>query len=387
MAALPALQRAWIIAAAVLGTLLVAGSATGLVMRAVSGSEPGGAPRRTTAWVTATDDATRSASPTATPSGSASAAVVTTAGAAATEVPAFQRAATIAFRRNGSVWVADERGTQARSIAVSADGIFALSPDGLSLALVDAATGQLSVRAVSTGAAVIVGPATQALPVWSPDSAWFIYRRESDQGGELVRVSRDGQQPRVLGLGISASITPDAVWVFCVRADAGGSGRIARVPSSGGPPVLMPPDSAVLGVSEVAVDGTRVVFVEAGSGGPPSAIRSMTWAGADVRPLVARPLTATDVTLTGLRPSPDGAWLAYQESGDDGYSRILCVRVQGGEPTRLSLRYDAYVIGWSVAGTELLFAEGNTLQGETSRIMAVRPDGSGRRVVADSAGL
>lgn len=285
------------------------------------------------------------------------------------------------------MWVADERGAQVRSVAVSADGVFALSPDGLTLAVVDVVGGQLSVVTVATGAAAVVGPATQAAPVWSPDSAWIIYRRESSLGGELVRVSRDGKQPHVLGLGSSASITPDAAWVFCVRPDAGGSGRIARVPSMGGPAVPLPQNTAVIGVSEVAVGGTRVFFAGVGSSGTPPGIRSMTRTGTDLRPLVAGPLTAPEVTLAGLRPSPDGAWLAYQESGDDGYSRILCVRARGGEPVKLSLRYDAYVIGWSAAGTELLFAEGNTLQGETSRIMAVRPDGSGRRVVAEGAGL
>lgn len=389
MASLPPSPRAWLIATAVLGTVLLTGGAAGLVVQAVSRLESDGSARRPAVTVPATAIATAGVETTAARAGGASATAdaTATAGTASDTAPAVVRSATVAFRRNGAVWVADERGTRVRSVAVSAEGVYSLSPDALTLAVVDVASGQLSLMTVATGAAIAVGPAAQSPPVWSPDSTWLVYRREPNGGGELVRVTREGTQPRVLGVGSSASITPDAGWVYVVRVDVGGIGRIARISSTRGPATPVPQNPTVTGVSEAVAGTTRVFFASQGAAGTPPVIRSMTRTGADVKPLVPGPITAPDVSLTGLRLSPDGAWLAYQESGDDGYSRIQCVRTSGGDPVKLSLRYDAYLIGWSAAGAELLFAEGNTVQGETSRIMAVRPDGSGRRVVAEDAGL
>lgn len=388
LASLPPAQRALIIASGVLGALLVAGSAAGLAIRVASAPASTGSARRRTISVPPSDAATSSAPTSATPSASSStSAAGTSQGDAASATPAIKRAALVAFRRGGAVFVASERGADARSIAVSADGVFSLSPDGLALALVDIASGQLSVVTVSTGVAVVSGPAAQSAPVWSPDSTWLVYRRNADTGSELVRVAREGGPVRPLGAGSSPVITNDGAWVFAVRADATGSSRIVRIPAAGGAGAPVPGRGAAAGVSEVAVSGTRVFFASPGAGSGPPTISSMTHSGGDVRTLVATWVSAPNVSFTSLRPSPDGSWLAYQESGDDGYSRILCVRASGGVPSRLSLRYDAYVIGWSADGMELLFAEGNTLQGETSRIAAVRPDGSGRRLIAEGAGL
>ena len=66
---------------------------------------------------------------------------------------------------------------------------------------------------------------------------------------------------------------------------------------------------------------------------------------------------------------------------------MFAMQPSGGRPVKLSILRDDYILGWTSDGTEILFIEGNQLQGEPTRLMAVRPDGSKRRVVIDGAGL
>jgi Tol biopolymer transport system component len=293
----------------------------------------------------------------------------------------------VAFRRDGVIWVSSETGANARSVAVSTDGAFSLSPDGETIAVVDSASGILSVIAVASGATVVVGPASQSAPVWAPDSTWLVYRADTGGRSDLLRGAREGGPPRPLGPGTSPSISPDGAWVYAVRPDSAGERHVARIPAGGGTATDIPSGRSVIGVSETGANAFRVFFARPGAGGGSPTIGSMTPGGADVATLVKAPLSAPDVSFTSLRPSPDGGWLAYQESGDDGYSRLYCIRVAGGDPVRLWIRYDTYAIGWSADGSELLFAEGNTILGEASRVVAVHPDGTGRRVIAENAGL
>jgi hypothetical protein len=386
LASLPALQRTAIISAAVVGFLLVAGSATGLVLQ--MGSEPESTSARSTkppvvVPQTETTPAPSASASETTPAGAASSAASQAVGSISAPV----RAALIAFRRDGALWVSGENGANARSVVLSADGAFSLSPDGLTLAVVDASSGTLSVVTVATGASVRVGTAAQATPVWAPDSTWLVFRQDTDAGSDLVRVAREGAPARPLGAGSSPSISTDGAWVFAVLTEPVGTRRVVRIPADGGTAVQVPKGSSVTGVSETGVSAASIFFARPGIGTSTPTIGSMSLAGTGVKTLVKAPLSGTDVSFTSLRPSPDGTWLAYQESGDDGFSRLYCIRTAGGDPVKLWLRYDAYVIGWSANGTELLFSEGNTLQGETSRIVAVHPDGAGRRVVAENAGL
>lgn len=385
LASLPALQRAGIVTAAAVGCLLVAGSAAGFALQLAS--EPTGPEVRAPkpSIVVPETETTSSASAAASETTSAGSAAASQAAGAS--LPTAQRAALIAFRRSGALWVSGETGAGARSIAVSADGVFSLSPDGLTMAVVDSSSGQLSVITVANGASLVVGASAQSTPVWAPDSTWLVYRNDTDAGSGLVRVAREGSPPRPLGAGTSSSISPDGAWVFAVRSDSGGVRRVVKIPSSGGTAENVPKWQSVTGVSETGASAAKVFFSRPGVGASAPTIGSMAPDGSGVTTLVKAPLSASDVSFTSLRPSPDGTWLSYQESGDDGYSRVYCVRAAGGDPVRLWLRYDAYIIGWSAAGTELLFAEGNTMQGETSRIVAVHPDGTGRRVVAENAGL
>ena len=386
LASLPAVQRTGIIASVVVGCMLVAGSAAGLALQ-VGGQRAGSAPGAAKPSIEVPSTEATSSSAAASEATSATSSAATGSQPAAPSSSASRRAALVAFRRSGAVWVAGEMGGNARSVAVSNDGAFSLSPDGTILALVDASSGRLSLVTVATGVAVTVGPAAQSTPVWAPDSTWLVYRNDTDAGVGMVRVAREGAPPRPLGVGISPSITPDGAWIFAVRADAAAARHVVRVPATGGAATVVSSGSAAANVSETAVSASRIFFARPGAGSAPPMIGSMTLSGAGVKTLVPSPKATNDVSFTTLRVSPDGVWLAYQESGDDGYSRLFCVPTAGGAPVALSLRYDSYLIGWSASGGELLFAEGNTIQGETSRIVAVHPDGSGRRVVTENAGL
>jgi Tol biopolymer transport system component len=93
------------------------------------------------------------------------------------------------------------------------------------------------------------------------------------------------------------------------------------------------------------------------------------------------------VAFAGLTLSPDGKWLVYAETGDDGYSRLFAVPAAGGAPVTLSPRYDGYALSWSADGTELFFVEGNAIQGEATRVSAVHPDGTAHRIVVEGGGL
>ena len=386
LASLPMSRRAAIASAAVVGCLLVAGSAAGFAR--LFASEPAGSAARAAKPPIVVPGTETTSSPSAAASESASASSAAEAAhAAAASLPTVRRAALIAFRRDGSLWVSAETGAGARSIAISADGVFSLSPDGLTVALVDTASGRLSVITVATAAAVGAGPAAQSTPVWAPDSTWLVYRTDTDTGSELVRVAREGAPPRPLGAGSSPSISPDGAWVFAVRSDAGGVRRVVRIPAGGGVAENVPKGQSVTGVSETGASAARVFFARPAVADAHPTIGSMTPAGGGVTTLVKEPKSTSYVSFTSLRPSPDGTWLAYQESGDDGFSRVYCVRVSGGDPVQLWLRYDTYVIGWSAAGAELLLAERNAMLGEKPRIVAVHPDGTGRRVVAENAGL
>nr|MDA3936358.1 hypothetical protein [Actinomycetota bacterium] len=85
--------------------------------------------------------------------------------------------------------------------------------------------------------------------------------------------------------------------------------------------------------------------------------------------------------------SPDSRWIAYTAAGDDGYSRLFTIPTAGGTSRELSTRRDAYPVRWSSDGEYLLFIEGNAWHGEDTRLLRVRPDGTGRQTLVEGAGL
>jgi hypothetical protein len=376
-------HRGWILAGGVSGVVLLAigiGVAVAMVGSSLSSRGTGFTPAGVAASVTATAPVGTTATTAATGTSDTTAAVQATTPAPASPL--------VAYRKSGAIWVADQDGTGSRQVVPSVAGKFALSPDGGTLAVIEesSSTATLSLVDVAGGKGTVVGTAVSQQPSWAPDSSYVVYTMAdpSTHDFDVERVSRDGSGRRQVGPGSGASVAPDGS-IVAVSAKHDVSVHPAVVYSNGVQRLI----GVKVIVNAVAPLRDRVIMADAGSflGTKRSpAIDSIGYDGSGQKVLVSRPSLAAAYFGT-IDPSPDGSWIAYTETGDDGYSRMFAVQPSGGRPVKLSILRDDYILGWTSDGSEILFIEGNQLQGEPTRLMAVRPDGSKRRVVIDGAGL
>lgn len=301
------------------------------------------------------------------------------ASAATGTVKPIQRAARIAYRSGGSVYVAAEDGSGAKVVAPLARGPFALSPDGTVVAAVD--DGKLMLIPVG-GKAIVAGSADAVAPVWMPDSSAVLFVRTAGAGTQQVfSMSRAGGRERLVGQGALAAVSADGSVVALLPADGGAvsvsrrGGRFSAVKITGGDPIA------------VAL-GTDRMFVSTLSAAGQSAIWSMGFDGSNARQLVG-PGSAADkgATYAQLLPAPDGSRLLYTAESDDGYSRMWMISVVTGAPAAITSRRDSYPLGWNASGSAIFFIEGNAFQGEETVLLSVSPDGSRRRTVVVGATL
>lgn len=301
--------------------------------------------------------------------------------------PSPKRAALVAFRREGRVWVAAEDGSSAKAVFSSGEGAYALSPDGKTLAV--CSTGTLVLVDIAVSEAVTVGPAAGLAPLsWAPDSSWLVFTVRSGSGGEIAYVRRDGSGRRVLVRGASEpAVSPEGERLAYVRP-----GRSIEEPQLFLTPLERSnedrePLSGTSGVTAfgwVASDQGGVVF---GLGRGPDGQASLWRLAEDgSRPVCLGRSSADPAVVFGdLHSSPDGRLLLHAERGDDGYSRTYVVGVDGSGRRPVPSRRDTYPYGWSADGSRVLYFEGNPFQAESTRFMSVRPDGTGRVVVAEGA--
>ena len=319
--------------------------------------------------------------------------VEASAGVPATGPPGpagLTRAPFVAYRKAGEVWVSGEHGASPIRAAASAEGVFALSPDGRRLAVLDTVSARLVLVDIASGRASAAGDAMPVAPEWSADSATLVYTRQAPGGAEAVwRVAADGTgAARVIANASRGRFVPGTGTVVALssrRTD--GDTRVALI--SDGRVVKAP--SPVMPDEIVPLAGT-ICFVDLGQTGAGGAltgpsIQEIRYDGSGSRTVVSALGTQLGAAFARLYASPDGDWLTYAEVGDDGYSRMFAVPRAGGTPVALSPRHDDTPIGWSADGAEILFVEGNTAQGEVTSVMAVHPDGSDRRIIAVGAGL
>lgn len=324
---------------------------------------------------TAGANATSGAEPTGTPGTSSG----TTGSATATTAPGAHGVCQIAYRRAGVLYIANPDGTREARAATSAEGVFSIAPDGRTLALVDAPTGTLALYDLSTGARTVVGPANQEVPAWPISSAWVVYSSGSGPGAQVLRVDRDGRNAKTLFTGGEAAVSPDGT-VVCgiVHAPSGASSVVV---SRGGTAAMLP----VAGyATDVACNSSRVFYSLAGDDGADSSIRSMSLAGDDARTIRTGPQAGSRVSFQDLCLKPDGTRIAFTEAGDDGYSRLFVMAVDGAGSRSLSVRRDDYPLCWGCDG-RLYFIEGNAIQGEATKLMGAGADGTGRVVIVDGA--
>lgn len=296
--------------------------------------------------------------------------------ASAPGATAHQRAALVAYRRDGALCVASEDGSGARTLLPSASGAFALSPDGTIVAAVDD-NGVLWLHAVAGGQPVRVGAAEPETPAWAPDSSWLVY---TAPGPKVMRVGRDGADGQALMAGRMPAVAAD------------GGSVVAVSPVSRDPAVLVWRGAAVARhtvsapVTGVACDGVRIYLGTAPSSASGATLRSVTLDGKDGRVLVGGTQAMDDASFVSLGVSPDGVWLAYACHGDDGRSEVYALRLAGGDPVRISGRRDSYPLQWGATPGAFYLIEGNALQGETSSLVSVTlPAGTGRLVVPDAS--
>ena len=116
--------------------------------------------------------------------------------------------------------------------------------------------------------------------------------------------------------------------------------------------------------------------------------------------VLQKSLYAVGTDGTGLRKlskatvspawSPDGTRIAFGQEGDDA-AAILTVRPDGTDiqqVTEPGQFFRVYNLSWTPDGSEIRFMAGRTLQFEQGRqrvygIHAIRPDGSGERLISD----
>ncbi len=310
--------------------------------------------------------------------------------------PAVSRAPFVAYRAAGAVWIAAEDGSGARRIASMTPGTFSLSPDATILARIDA--GGLALIDVADGTVVTVGGAHPGEMAWTADSSALYYTGESRNGTtDVMKVPRSGRTATAVAQGSRPALAPDGRLVM-IGAETPGE------PSSGSPQgtlLVVTPGGAISTIrttgrpSSCAVAGDRVFFATHGSSAADGAqeravdpmLRSVTLAGTTELVVRGKPAGARPFGYDRLCASPDGRYLLYAEVGDDGYSRAFILDVASSTSIALSVRRDTYPLCWSADGRRAFFIEGNSWQGEPTDLMSIRPDGMGRVVVVDGAGL
>jgi hypothetical protein len=299
------------------------------------------------------------------------------------------RAPYIAYRAGGSIWVSGQRGASARAVYEAESGTFSLSPNGLTIAYVDPGAGTLRMIDVTTKRTAAVGPAALVRPVWAPDSSFVLFQRMSSvRVDDVWRVKADGTGAMLVMRGVRGRLLADGRSVIAAPILTGATNVVAWMAGS-----TTLQGTQKVSSTEVCPAAKGVYFADAGglvgAGGAASlpSLRFIGYDGKGERIVVATPVSGARAAFSGLTLSPDGAWLVYAETGDDGYSRLYALRTSGGAPVSLTPRLDGYFMNWSADGRELFLAEGNAIQGEATRISAIRPDGGGHRVVVEGGGL
>ncbi len=323
-----------------------------------------------------------------TPSAPAPAAPATTETPAAetTEAPSISsatRAARIAFRLQDVLYVSNESGSARVKITASAAGPYALSPDGTTVVWIDGSTLKSSV--VGSNKTAKIGPADATFtPVWAGDSSAVVYATRAGDVSTLMRLRKGTTSPSTLTTGVDAAVSPDGS-VIVIREDsepiAEGSSRVF-VSKDGGAFASV----AVSGgeVTAVGTSSTRI-FVGLAASDRGSAIVSFKPDGSDRREVAGVVPGTMPAVWSSIVPSPSGATLAIGAQGDDGYARAFTVPAGGGQLAALGTRLDLTLHGWNATGSRLFLIEGNAIQGESTSLVSVKPDGSSHRVIVDGA--
>ncbi len=297
----------------------------------------------------------------------------------------------VTYRVGDVLWVARLSGTtlsQRSSVLTGATEYHAPSPDGTTVAAIDA-SGTLVLVDVASGGQRVVGRASRDRPVWSPGSDWVLFTRPAGRMTEIRKVGRGGGPSLFVGVGNSPAIAADGATIAYAEAVSAtaSSGRLVvlgdgkpprRIEVSGSPSALAIGNERVWFSTVLVRDTAAAPLVEPG-------IWSVGLDGAGLRRIVGPPSGTRPFGYGELELSPDGTRLFLAEVGDDRYSRAQVMSAEGSSRTAMSRRRDTYPAGWVVDGKAVLLFEGNVFQGEPSRLLYTTADGRTRRVLMERA--
>lgn len=308
-----------------------------------------------------------------------------TASVVPTSPASAQRVDRVAYRLGETLYVANSDGSQRSSVARVPAGEFALSPDGLTLAVVH--DSKLTLYDTTTGSPVEVGKATGGRPVWYPDSHAVLFERAVGSGSAVAdtwSVARDGTGLREVKRGKAAAISPDGRTVVLIASEGSSpkSSGALFVSRDGGAFKKLPVVSGAP-VSVAVADDLMYYSVTAASG--EASILSSRLDGTGRRVLRGKPDAQMQTTWGELMLSPNGKVLAAAAIGDDEYSRVSLLSLPNGGETKLSRRRDTRLRGWSASGDCVFVIEGNAYQGEATNLICAQQDGSEQKTLVVGA--
>lgn len=393
-------RRTWLIAG-VLGVAVVlvgVGVAFGVMALRPQSSKPvtaavipsGAEGTSSVATSAATTASANSTSPASSTTASASTQTTVT-----TTTPPGQivRAARIAYRLGGKIWVAAEDGSDAKMIVKDASDEFSLSPDGktlvlqqgslalgLSALLIDVASGvQAPIRAPA-------GANVADLPTWAPDSSWLAYTSgTSSTGYSIRRVNTDGSlDSPLITHGAAPSIAPDGKHVAFTKflqPSIANTGPVQVYDVAAGTTSSVPRSA---GATYFAYAAGGVLFFVAGGSSP--------WLGMANRGLSASSVVASipaepNAVPGPLLPSPDGSKVLFGMFGDTGFSRLRVADVSAGTVKSITARRDETPVSWLLDGSAFFYVDGNAQQLQHVALYRMAPDGLHTTLVVDGAGL
>lgn len=300
-----------------------------------------------------------------------------------------RRAAKVAYRAGGKIWVAGENGKGAVAVCYGYRS-YRLSPDGKVLAVVPDASEPLgpqssasSVRLLDVRRSAV--DAAPEKPSWAGTSAWLVFAGGSAGSLGSYRLDSSGAALRRLASpGSSPKASTDGKSVCFLRPPSdGGVPELVVASSTGGSP-------SVVGGSRGATSwdwgpGEALYFVRSGSQRGTWELWLSTAPYAKSSRVGSVDLAPPAFALADISVSRDGKRVLAQAMGDDDYSRLWVFDSADRRFHTISTRRDAYPYGWSADGSRVLYFEGNTYQGEPTALMSCKADGSGRRVVVEGA--
>lgn len=295
----------------------------------------------------------------------------------------------VTFKLGNRLYVANDDGSEPISVTDAASS-YTLSPDGRTLAVVfgegeKGTAGTVTMIDTATAITRTGGRGAAPLaPAWAPDATWLAYTAKRTDGiFEVKGVGSDGEGDTVIIVpGALPAISSDSRTIAYAQADPPGPRDPLMVLKPGERKSKIVTNSE--GAASWAWDPKGILyFVRAGG----SEGQWQLWASSDGEP--ARLVQSIDMAppayaLAGLKISPDGARIALSAIGDDNYSRLIVFQMSDSRFFSVPTRRDVYPARWTADG-RILYFEGNSYQGESSDLMSILPDGTGRRIVVSGA--